>query len=126
MPHVLLIEDNSHMRAMLGQMISRAGYEVSSAADGDEGLTMLRAAPADVVVTDIIMPRREGIETILALRREFPGIPIVAISASGGHGGSADYLSMARKIGADAAFAKPIDRASFLDTLAELSRRGRN
>src|SRR4051812_21413507 len=77
---VLVIDDDSGMRKMMHRMIAEAGHEVSEAADGHAGLKTFQAQPADVVVTDIIMPDQEGIETIRKLRALAPQLRIVAVS----------------------------------------------
>ena len=88
------------------KILEREGHDVRDACDGAEGMRMFRADPVDVVVTDLIMPNQEGIETILALRAEFPAVRILAVSGNlipdlGGR------LSDAQLLGADASLAKP-------------------
>jgi len=80
MARILIIDDDDNLRALLGQVLTSAGHEVVLAADGKEGVNLYRAAPADLVVTDLFMPGQEGLETIVELRREFPGVAIIAMS----------------------------------------------
>jgi DNA-binding response OmpR family regulator len=103
---------------MVVQMLEEAGYEAKSAADGSCGLKLLNAQPADLIITDIVMPEKEGLETILAIRKKNRTVPIIAISG-GGKIGPEKYLMMARSFGADYTFEKPFDRESFLAAVWE-------
>ena len=105
MPAVLLIDDDDLVRGMLTKALIRAGHKVTEAADGQQGVELARAATFDVVVTDLVMPVQEGVETILTLRRERPRLPIIAIS--GGVSNSKLYLDIAGKIGARRILPKP-------------------
>jgi len=105
---VLLIEDNADIRAMLRRALEEAGFDVLAVPDGGAGLGAQRSEPARVVVTDLYMPGMEGIETIDALRHQYPDTRIVAISGGCSIGGvRADPLEVAREIGADAVLRKP-------------------
>ncbi len=119
MKRILVIDDDVQVRQMLKQMLQRAGYEVVDAADGAEGIKLYRDEPTDLVITDIIMPEKEGIETIMELNRDFPDVKIIAISG-GGRIDSRDYLEMARKWGTDRTFSKPFDRAQLLEAIQQL------
>jgi len=118
MARILIIDDEEQMRGMLRQMLERAGYEVIDAADGKEGMKLFRREPADLIITDLLMPEKEGLETIMELRREFPGTKIIAISG-GGREGILDFLPAARKLGACATLAKPFERQEMLDAVAK-------
>src|SRR5260221_1697721 len=104
MARILVIDDDPDMRDMLGQTLKSAGHEVALAADGQEGVHQCRARPADLVVTDIYMPNREGLETIMELRNGFPDIAIIAMS---GRATAGTMLSIARKLGAEEVLQKP-------------------
>lgn len=119
MRRILVIDDDVQFRQMLRQMLERAGYEVVDAADGREGVKLFRTLPTDLVITDIIMPEQEGIETIRELKRDFPDVKIVAISG-GGRIDSKDYLCLAEQFGVTATFGKPLDREEFLAAIEEL------
>jgi CheY-like chemotaxis protein len=80
MARILIIEDDDHCRELLRLMLEPAGHAVVDACNGREGLARYRAAPTDVVVLDLFMPEQEGLETIQALRREYPTVKIIAIS----------------------------------------------
>src|SRR5260370_15870919 len=104
MARILVIDDDADMRAMLGQTFKSAGHEVALAGDGQEGGRQCRARPADLVVTNIYMPNREGLETIMELRRRFPEIGIIAMS---GRDTARTVLSIAQKLGAVEVLQKP-------------------
>ncbi|UCE48272.1 MAG: response regulator [Phycisphaerales bacterium] len=119
MRRILVIEDDVEFRKMLRRMLERAGYEITEAADGKEGMRLFRAAPTDLVITDILMPEQEGIETILELKREFADVKIIAISG-GGHIDSKEYLETAEQFGVPRTFSKPFNREEFLAAVKEL------
>jgi CheY-like chemotaxis protein len=77
---VLVIDDNEDIRALLRRVLEREGYSVSEASDGMAGTRLYRSQPADVIITDIVMPDQEGIQTIMELLRDFPAAKIIAIS----------------------------------------------
>lgn len=119
MAHILVIEDDPLVRSMLKLLFEREGHRVSLAAEGGEALTRFRESPADLIVTDIIMPGQEGIETIIAFRKRHPGVKIIAISG-GGRIGPDNYLRMAESLGADRTFTKPLHRRSLMAAVQEL------
>ena len=119
MPRILIIDDEDQIRKMLRQMLERAGYEVDDAPNGKEGIQRFRQQPADLIITDIIMQEKDGIETIMELRREHAKVKIIAISG-GGRIGADDYLSMAKGLGAMRTLKKPVERETLLKTIAEL------
>ncbi|MDY6951804.1 MAG: response regulator [Thermodesulfobacteriota bacterium] len=118
-PRVLVIDDDVGIRTMLRRLLEGAGYEVTEAPDGNQGIYLYRQDPVDLVITDIIMPEKEGLETIRELRRDFPKVKIVAISG-GGRIRADEYLPMAEKFGADRTLAKPFDPKELLDAVHEL------
>lgn len=120
MKKVLIIEDDADQRAMLREALERAGFDVADAADGDAGLALQRRSPADVVITDILMPDKEGIETIMELRRLYPPTKIIAITGYGSRHREADYLWVAREVGANATLKKPFAPARLIDTVREV------
>jgi DNA-binding response OmpR family regulator len=109
MARILVIDDDRDVREMLRRILEHDGHEVIEASNGEAGVRLYRERPADVVITDIIMPEKEGIETIRDLRRENPQIKIIAISG-GGRIGPSDYLNAARMLGAKKTFSKPFSR----------------
>jgi CheY-like chemotaxis protein len=116
---ILVIDDDHLVRYALSKILSSYGYEVVTAADGKRGMTVLRDEHPDVVITDIIMPEQEGIDTIIQIRRERPGIKIVAISG-GGRIRNIDFLEMAQSLGADEVLAKPFEADELLSRLLRL------
>jgi DNA-binding NtrC family response regulator len=117
MARILVIDDDPQVRCVLRDALEMAGHEVSTAPDGRLGVASHRASPADLVVTDIIMPEQEGLESILELRQEFPGVRIIAISG-GGPSMKLDFLGAARHFGACRTFQKPFP----LDDLVQAVR----
>ncbi len=117
MAKILIIDDDDQFRKMLSQTLVKAGYSVSEASDGSEGIRTFRQDPADLVITDIVMPDKEGIETIMEIRQMAPELKIIAVSG-GGRIGSESYLELARKLGAVHTFSKPIDRKKVVDIIA--------
>jgi len=116
---VLIIEDDDHLRSLLREVLTRAGHDVHEAANGEIGMRRFNAAPADVVVTDIIMPDKEGLETIMELRREHPNVKIIAISG-GGMALDAQYLSTAKALGADLTIEKPFEPREVIEAIGGL------
>jgi DNA-binding response OmpR family regulator len=102
---ILVVDDEPAIRTLLNDVFTAAGFEVVEAANGRLGIQAHLANPADLVITDLLMPQQEGIETITELSRRAPGLPIIAIS--GAYTGP--ELKMAARLGASAVFAKPFD-----------------
>jgi CheY-like chemotaxis protein len=119
MIQVLIIDDEEAVRDTVRQILERAGYEVTEAADGRKGIVQLRQQPVDLVITDILMPGQEGIETIRILRKEFPQVKILAISG-GGKNGTLDVLPAAQAFGAHCTVAKPFERKELLEAVSAL------
>lgn len=113
MARVLVIDDDPRLREVIAALLREAGHQVDQAADGREGLERFTAAPAEVVLCDIIMPGREGLATIRQLREQAPGVPIVAMSG-GGWASPEDYLTLAREMGASLTLHKPFARRELL------------
>jgi CheY-like chemotaxis protein len=119
MANILIIDDDNQFRTMLRKMIERNGYEVIEASDGKEGIKLYRKNPTDLIITDLIMPGKDGIETIQELKKDFPDIKIIAISG-GGRLGPQDYLHLAKMLGAQRTLTKPIELPELLKTIKEL------
>jgi len=116
---ILVIDDDEQMRVLLRQVMEWSGYTVIDAENGRKGMQKQREEPVDLVITDLIMPEQEGLETITTLKREFPEVKIVAISG-GGRIGPEAYLPAAQELGADLAFSKPFDVKEFVTAVREL------
>jgi DNA-binding response OmpR family regulator len=106
MANILLIDDDAGVRRFVSAVLQRAGHSIIEAADGTKGLRALRGAAVDLVITDLIMPDKEGFETIHELRQAGSKVRILAISG-GFPGNPLNILDMARRIGADEALGKP-------------------
>jgi len=119
MARILIIDDDDTVRLSLKMLLEDAEYEVAEADDGEAGLDRMRENPADLVISDIFMPKKEGIETIDELRREFPHVRIIAISGGGRMDPDA-YLDIARRVGADASLFKPFDMKVLLNMVKRL------
>lgn len=119
MPHILLIDDDELFRKMLRATLEDLGHTVTEARDGKEGLALHKSKPADLVITDLIMPEKEGLETISELRRLQPGLKIIAMSG-GGRISVEDYLPIAKWLGAARVLTKPFAREAMIAATAEL------
>ncbi len=97
MARILIIDDEDELRILLRQMLEHAGHEVTEAVNGAEGIELYERDTHELIITDIIMPEMEGVETMLALRRTDPELPIIAISG-GGRLDATDFLIMAKKL----------------------------
>ena len=117
---ILLIDDDDLLRGVLAKALGHAGHTVIQASDGRLGVELARATPVDLVITDLVMPVQEGVETILQLRREQPLLPVIAIS--GGLSNSKLYLDIAAKIGARRVLAKPFTPRELIDQIEEVMR----
>jgi len=116
---ILVIDDDEPIRELLRAILEHEGYRVLEAQNGNEGLKRFTETPTDLVITDLIMPEKEGIETIRDLRRKFPGVKIIAVSG-GGRIGPDSYLKMAKGVGALRTLSKPFDRTVLLKAVEEV------
>ena len=119
MAKVLIIDDDQALLRAMRKILERWHHEVVEARDGDEGVRLFRADSFDLVVTDLIMPGKEGIETIIELREEFPDVRILAVSG----GFSMDKtgpLHDAEALGADASLPKPFSIQDFVEAVTRL------
>jgi CheY-like chemotaxis protein len=118
MPRILIVDDNYDSCATLAGLLKRDGYKVGVAADGDEALKAQAKSPFDVLITDIFMPVRDGVETIREFRVRYPQTRIIAMSGSRGF--AVDYLSLGLTLGADRVLRKPFDLAALREALKEI------
>jgi DNA-binding NtrC family response regulator len=119
LPRVLLADDDDDLRHTLGQLLSRAGYQVIEVKDGVQATHTLEETHVDVLVTDLLMPHKEGLETISEAKKSHPGLRIVAISG-GGRVRPEGYLGMAKRFGADRTMQKPFTGEELVKVIAEL------
>jgi len=120
---VLVIDDDHEMVRQMMATFANAGWRARGAFDGEAGLEAFKERPTDLVVCDIIMPVREGIETIMTLRQTHPGVKIIAVSG-GLRLGSSTVLTLAAHLGADEVLAKPFRPSALLALAAGLMGRG--
>jgi CheY-like chemotaxis protein len=113
MERILIIDDEAPIRSMIRLILERDGYTVTEAPDGVEGIRHFRETPADLIITDLIMPNKDGIGMIIELKKEFPAVRIIAMSG-GGLNRPEGYLRGARKLGAAYTLSKPINRHELL------------
>ncbi len=118
MARILVIDDDREILSILQDLLEEAGHEVLVAEDGGRGLALQREHPADLLITDIFMPHKDGFQTITELRVEFPGVKVIAMS--GGSDLQADFLRVAEKLGAVVTVAKPFDCDSLVATVSDL------
>ena len=111
------MDDDELLRAMLRQMLESQGYEVIDAQNGKEGMKLYRMKPADLIITEIIMPEKEGIEVIRELRSEFSRVKIIAMTKASTIGRNTYLLEVAKMLGAQFTFKKPFKREELLDVV---------
>jgi DNA-binding response OmpR family regulator len=117
---ILVVEDDSRVRDVLYEALVMAGYEVVATADGEEALVSYNAAPADLIITDLMMPRKDGVETIRALRNQHPAAKIIAVTAARGR---FNRLTAARHLGANHTLLKPFDLTDLLVAVRDVLAR---
>ena len=106
MSRILVIDDMKETAELFGMLLESHGHEVFMAFDGNQGIETARIQKPDLVITDLFMAPKPGIDTIIQLKREFPMLKIIAVSASVG---SMNFLKLAKGMGADRVFEKPVD-----------------
>jgi CheY-like chemotaxis protein len=129
MTRIIVIDDEEDIRNVLVEVLERAGYDVDTAQDSDAGLQLMRTKGADLVITDIIMPGKDGVDTAYQIRMEFPNTRIIVISGGGnvmpmeyepGAIKTSAYLASADAAGADMTLTKPFDRNEILEAVSNL------
>ena len=130
MTKVIVIDDEEDIRIVLKEIFARAGFEVEVASNGNEGMDLLRKHGADLVITDVIMPGSNGVETAHNIRTEFPETKIIVMSGGGNAASlgyepaaitTTAYLASAAAIGADLTLTKPFDRGELIKAAKELT-----
>ena len=122
MQRILIIDDNQQIQLMLKETLEDEGYEVRVTSNGKEGMHSWHKEPFDLVITDLLMPEKEGLETIMELRRESPTTKIIAISGGLRTNGLDvfDQLGLAKRLGANRIFRKPVSLPDFLKAVEEM------
>lgn len=121
---ILIVDDEPAILFLLEKILTSEGYQVSTAASGDEALAACREHWFDLVIIDLIMPVKDGIETMLSLRARQKHTPVVAMSG-GWNGGVHNCLPLAGKLGACSTLAKPFDRAALMEVVGREVRKPR-
>jgi DNA-binding response OmpR family regulator len=130
MTKVIIIDDEEDIRIVLKEIFVREGFDVAVASNGDDGLNLLREEGADLVITDIIMPGSDGVETAYDIRMEFPKTKIIVMSGGGNIAPleyepaaitTSAYLASAAAVGADLTLTKPFDRDELVKAAKELT-----
>lgn len=129
MQSVLVVDDELDVRDAIERVLERSGYSVRKAGDAADAMEELRRSGADVVITDIIMPKIDGVEAIRSIRKEFPSVRIIAISGGGNFGITAyrptaittsAYLAAAERAGADVVLTKPFESKDLLRAVEQV------
>jgi CheY-like chemotaxis protein len=118
-PRILLVDDEAAVRELLTLVLRLDGHDVTTASDGNLALDVLAEGEFDLVLTDLVMPERDGIETIVEIRQRFPRLRIIAMSG-GGRGSAGDSLAMARQVGATRTLEKPFSNQQLLEATREV------
>lgn len=116
MANILLIDDEDDIRLLVSSLLARLGHQVRQASNGIEGLKLYRESPADLVITDVVMPEQEGLSMIIELRKMHPAARIIAMSGGFAHDPKL-YLHMAQKFGADRVLRKPFSLEELKSTV---------
>lgn len=120
MATVLLVEDDPQVRSMLHDTLEEEGHTIKEAENGREAIDAYRKDPADIVVTDIIMPGKDGVEALHILKRDFPDIKVIAISGGSANIRGEHLLDTAKKLGAARVFNKPVDLEELTTAINEV------
>jgi CheY-like chemotaxis protein len=118
---ILIADDDPTLRAIGVELLAGEGYRVLEAEDGEEALRLIASEPVDLLILDMLMPNKDGLETIMELRRRGSEVRVLAIS-SGGSMGVDTLLRSAGIFGADRTMSKPLPISTFADTIAEMLR----
>ncbi|MDQ7784157.1 MAG: response regulator [Desulfomonilaceae bacterium] len=124
MARILVIDDDDAIRELFKKMLERAGHQVVDAFNGRDGIRKFVEDPAELVITDIFMPEKEGLETIRELRRVCPEVKILAVSGGIRAMESSVSLGLAKKLGADRTVSKPVTKADLLTAVDDLLNSG--
>ena len=121
MKKILIIDDDDLLRGSIEACLSQVGFDVSTACNGQIGSEKALEEPFDLIITDIVMPDKEGLETIMDIKRQNPGQRILAMSG-GGYVSPDEYLEIAQEFGADRVLAKPFQLAKMISMVEELTK----
>jgi CheY-like chemotaxis protein len=118
MSQILVIDDDARQLRLIDVTLTSAGYQVVVATDSDQAIQAYRSSPADLVIVDLVMPEKNGLEFLAELRQDFPHVPVVMMSA-GGMSGAGECLELTTALGAARTLNKPFSRDQLLDVVQE-------
>jgi DNA-binding NtrC family response regulator len=116
MPDILIVDDDTQIRKLLRITLEKEGYHIDEASNGNQALKRFHENPPDLVIMDLIMPEKEGIETISEIQKQYPETKIIAISG-GGRLNPKNYLDLAEKMGAHKTLAKPFTKNQVIEAV---------
>ena len=120
MAHIMVIDDDEQLQVLISEALTRAKHTVTVLKHGEMAVESNKSNPVDLLITDIFMPEKDGLETIRDFQKEFPATKIVAITGGMTKGGEYDYLEHAKAFGAERVFRKPIRIKDLISALEEL------
>jgi CheY-like chemotaxis protein len=115
---ILVIDDDASARVSMRETLENDGFEVTEAPNGRVGVSLFHRSPTDLVICDIFMPEKDGLETIIDLKRDYPGVRIVTVNDN--PFGDMDYSTVALRLGAVRVLRKPLHREALLDTVHQV------
>lgn len=121
MSKILIVDDDQQLRDMLRQFLDWEGFDVIESSDGEKALRILHEYKVDIMITDIIMPEKDGISLVRDLRKQYPDLKIIAISGGSRHIDPQNPLKIVEKMGVDRTFTKPFQLSELLDAVKELT-----
>lgn len=120
MANILIVDDEAPVRNLLSSVLEKEGYTVFTAETGVEATTIYQSNSIDLVITDLVMPEKGGIDLIMDLKKSDPNLKVIAISGGGGITGRFDYLPIAKLVGATEIIAKPFQVAEIRSQVAKM------
>lgn len=120
MANILVVDDEAPVRNLLSDVLEKEGYSVFTAENGTEASTIYGSNDIDLIITDLVMPEKGGIDLIMELKKKDPNIKVIAISGGGGITGRFDYLPIAKLVGATEIIAKPFQVTDIRSQVARI------
>ena len=119
MAKIMVIDDETPVRGILKEILEEE-HEILEASDGEEAVKIFMQSPVDLIITDLVMPNKSGIDLIIELKKNCPALPILAISGGGDITGRFDYLQIAKLIGANAILSKPFQNSEIKQRVSSM------
>lgn len=120
MATLLVVDDEKDMREYLQELLEDAGYEVTTAANGCEAIQLFKQNPFDIVITDLLMPKKDGAETIIELRFDYPDVKVIIVTGGGNNLKAEDHLELIEPLNVNYSFIKPVDSNRLLYVINKL------